>query len=119
MDTALETSVTVQQLPPITLSTDSAPLQVAAEPAVSIDVAQGDIPEPLTDNGQSNDRVDVGDRSQSQDPADASPPARPPPPEEHAYWAEIEEDTSFPDEAEMKEIESTAQEDYSAYECKS
>lgn len=35
---------------------------------------------------------------------------------EHAYWAEIEEDLSVPDEAEMKEIESRADKDYSAHE---
>ncbi|KAI9042090.1 putative MATH and UCH domain protein [Aspergillus affinis] len=105
MDTALETSVTVEQLPPpITLSTDSASLQVAGEPTVTIDVTHGDIPEPPTDNGQPHDRLEV----ESHAPADVSPPARPPPPEEHAYWAEIEEDTSLPDEAEMKEIESSA-----------
>ncbi|KAI1976928.1 hypothetical protein LOZ51_001245 [Ophidiomyces ophidiicola] len=37
------------------------------------------------------------------------------PEEEPAYWADIEEDTSGPDEAELKEIES-ADADYSAYE---
>ncbi|KAL2828024.1 hypothetical protein BDW59DRAFT_53656 [Aspergillus cavernicola] len=36
--------------------------------------------------------------------------------EEHAYWADEEEDTSVPDEAEMKEIESQAEGDYSALE---
>lgn len=37
--------------------------------------------------------------------------------EEAAYYAE-DEDTSVPDEAEMKEIESQAEGDYSAHECK-
>lgn len=47
------------------------------------------------------------------------PVIQPPQPElEHAYWADIEEDLSVPDEAEMKEIESAADGDYSAYECK-
>jgi hypothetical protein len=36
---------------------------------------------------------------------------------EPATWADIEEDVSSPDEAELKEIESTDG-DYSAYECK-
>jgi hypothetical protein len=36
---------------------------------------------------------------------------------EPATWADIEEDLSSPDEAELKEIESTDG-DYSAYECK-
>ncbi|KAL2846649.1 hypothetical protein BJY01DRAFT_173675 [Aspergillus pseudoustus] len=35
---------------------------------------------------------------------------------EHAYWADEEEDTSVPDEAELKEIESQAEGDYSALE---
>ena len=38
--------------------------------------------------------------------------------EEHPYWAEIEEDTSAPDEEELKEIEA-GQGDLSAYECMS
>ncbi|KAL4864540.1 hypothetical protein BDV12DRAFT_176107 [Aspergillus spectabilis] len=38
--------------------------------------------------------------------------------EEHAYWADEEEDTSVPDDAEMKEIESQAEGDYSALEYK-
>lgn len=42
--------------------------------------------------------------------------ARPPP--EHAFWAEIEEDLSVPDEAEMKEIESKADSDTSATNCR-
>ena len=37
--------------------------------------------------------------------------------DEHAYWVEEEEDTSVPDEAEMKEIESQAESDRSALEC--
>lgn len=120
MDTALETSVTVEQLPPpITLSTDSASLQVAGEPTVTIDVTQADIPEPPTNHGHFNDRLETNaDPSQSpEDSSDPSQPARPPPPEEHAYWAEFEEDTSLPNEDEMKEIESAADGDYSAYEC--
>lgn len=47
---------------------------------------------------------------------DQLPDARPPP--EHAYWAEIEEDLSVPDEAEMKEIESKADSDTSATKCR-
>jgi hypothetical protein len=48
-----------------------------------------------------------------------TPPPPPPPPaeeQEPATWADIEEDLSTPDEAELKEIES-ADGDYSAYEC--
>ncbi|GES66331.1 MATH and UCH domain protein [Aspergillus terreus] len=49
--------------------------------------------------------------------ADTSAPSRPQPPDlEHPFWAEVEEDASVPDEAEMKEIESAADGDYSAYE---
>lgn len=57
------------------------------------------------------------------EPADDEPPVNPsipPPPPmdvEHAFWADIEEDRSTPDEAELKEIESAPDGDYSAYEC--
>lgn len=50
--------------------------------------------------------------------ADTPAPPRPQPPDlEHPFWAEVEEDVSVPDEAEMREIESAADGDYSAYEC--
>lgn len=44
------------------------------------------------------------------------PPTPPSMPREHAYWADIEEDLSVPDEAEIKEIEAKADKDYSAHD---
>ncbi|KAF9889293.1 hypothetical protein FE257_007401 [Aspergillus nanangensis] len=49
-------------------------------------------------------------------PSESQPPQCQPPDLEHAFWAEFEEDPSLPDESEMKEIESAADGDYSAYE---
>ncbi|KAL4787038.1 hypothetical protein BJX76DRAFT_319842 [Aspergillus varians] len=56
------------------------------------------------------------DTEAQETPADADSPATEDA-EENAYWAE-EEDTSVPDEAEMKEIESQSEGDYSALEYK-
>lgn len=56
-----------------------------------------------------------------QEPLPESRPQSPHPPSpelEHAYWAEFEEDTSVPDEAEMKEIEAAVDApNYSASRC--
>jgi hypothetical protein len=68
---------------------------------------------------QSDAQQDDPDQPSSDSPAEESTPAAPPAPAEeveHAYWAEIEEDDSTPEEAELKEIES-ADGDYSAFEC--
>ncbi|THC87459.1 hypothetical protein EYZ11_013095 [Aspergillus tanneri] len=132
MDARLETSVTVEQLPPpITLSTESVSLDITEEPTVTIDVTQDGLVEQPTDINQPNDHSDPppqesehqtptqntdAEVSQVDDPSNVSTPAPHTPPEERAYWAEIEEDLSVPDEAEMKEIESAADGDYSAYE---
>lgn len=53
--------------------------------------------------------------AQSPESSRSTPPAPIPPSEEleHAYWAEYEEDTTVPDEDEMKEIVS-GDSDYSA-----
>lgn len=57
----------------------------------------------------------------AQEPLPESRPQSPHPPSpelEHAYWAEFEEDTSVPDEEEMKEIEAAVDApDYSASRC--
>jgi hypothetical protein len=59
------------------------------------------------------------------DPAPNSHPRAPTPPPtaqpaeeiEHAYWADIEEDTTTPGEEELKEIDG-AEADYSACDCR-
>lgn len=128
MDINNDTSVTVEQLPPVTPDTES-PSETGATTLI-IDTPAGDSSESSTD--PSNNRPDPPPQDQEQSApsqyasseeheppvlSDTSAPPRPPPPEvEHAYWAEMEEDTSVPDEAEMKEIESAADGDYSAYE---
>lgn len=112
----MDTAVTVEQLPPaVTLSVDA--------PSSETVTVGTELPEPTSENNfteiPENTPLD-NVHPQSHEPSDPIPAPQPPQPElEHAYWAEIEEDTSVPDEAEMKEIESTADGDYSAYECRS
>ncbi|KAL2004605.1 hypothetical protein VTN00DRAFT_3341 [Thermoascus crustaceus] len=61
--------------------------------------------------------IEPADESQGDEPpVDPSIPPPPPVELEHAFWADIEEDLSTPDEAELKEIESAPDGDYSAYE---
>ncbi|EAW14944.1 putative MATH and UCH domain protein [Aspergillus clavatus NRRL 1] len=121
MDTRIDTSVTVEQLPPsITLSVDSPPTETLSAPRVTISTL-GDLPMmPPTDNQPADLPSEPSSQNDDQQPpvtvSDPTPPQPPHPELEHAYWAEIEEDTSVPDEEEMKEIESTADGDYSAYE---
>jgi hypothetical protein len=112
----MDTAVTVEQLPPaVTLSVDA--------PSSETVTAGTELPDPTSGNNiaeiLANTPLENVD-PQSQESSEPTPAPQPPQPElEHAYWAEIEEDTSVPDEAEMKEIESTADGDYSAYECRS
>ena len=113
MDPPQESSVALQQVPPpITLNADNPP----AEPTLILDA----VPDPSVDETrpEAQPLPDTQEASGDQPPAATTTPPRPAPPEvETAYWADIEEDTSLPDEAEMKEIESAADGDYSAYEC--
>lgn len=53
-----------------------------------------------------------------EDPSQSSEPSTQPPALEHAYWAELEEDTSVPNESEMKDIEAAADTDRSSLECR-
>ncbi|KAB8211637.1 hypothetical protein BDV34DRAFT_87112 [Aspergillus parasiticus] len=131
MDTTNETSVTVEQLPPVTTdieppsTTDTDATTVALVDAPTNDALESSrdqlnntIESPLLvpENNISPQDISV-EEHEPPIRSDISAPPRPPPPEaEHAYWAEMEEDTSVPDEAEMKEIESAADGDYSAYE---
>ncbi|KAI9924316.1 hypothetical protein ASPWEDRAFT_115266 [Aspergillus wentii DTO 134E9] len=143
MDTRVDTSVTVEQLPPpITLSVD-APLPPPAdrESTVTINTPEesNETPEntdqtndttvPSTDepvpsepqehNNASNEPPPQDSPNEGETPSTESESAPPAPSElEEAYWAEIEEDKSVPDEAELKDIESAADGDYSAYEYK-
>ncbi|RHZ58884.1 hypothetical protein CDV55_100178 [Aspergillus turcosus] len=111
MDTRMDTAVTVEQLPPaVTRSVDApSPETVSVGTELPERPSETNIAEMLA-----NTRENVDPQSPDSDPTPEPQPAQPE--LEHAYWAEIEEDTSVPDEAEMKEIESTADGDYSAYE---
>ncbi|RAK95429.1 putative MATH and UCH domain protein [Aspergillus ibericus CBS 121593] len=125
MDPTPDVGVTVEEhLPPIILSTQISSTEPVRETTVTIDAASEDLTDPPTDTilssapSQPDSREDVH-RVEEQSPVQADPVSaiRPPQPElEHAYWADIEEDLSVPDDAEMKEIESAADGDYSAYE---
>lgn len=66
-----------------------------------------------SDNAQSppEQQTPVTNSAVMDRPTDASPPP------EHAYWAEIEEDLSVPDEAEIEEIESKEDSGTSATKC--
>lgn len=56
--------------------------------------------------------------STPENPSLSSEPSTETPELEHAYWAEYEEDTSEPNESEMKEIEAEPDKDCSAHDCK-
>ncbi|KAK2749579.1 hypothetical protein FQN55_003279 [Onygenales sp. PD_40] len=68
--------------------------------------------ETISDNSTPEDNNASQDSSTNNHPAEEEEPDKPE--VEHAYWAEYEEDTSSPDEAELKEIESSSDGDYSA-----
>lgn len=129
MDTQIETSIaSVDQVPPpIILTTDSIPTEPATATTVAIETTTEDSPEPPSDmpsqpstEPRSEELPDAPQgETQTIEDADPALAGQSAPPElEHAYWAEIEEDSTVPDETEMKEIESAADGDYSAYECK-
>lgn len=133
MDTTNETTFTVEQHPPVMPDIEPPSTTDTVATTVALDTPISDAPESSTDqmNNTTESPLLVPERNalsqgisaEAHEPpirSDTSAPPRPPPPEvEHAYWAEMEEDTSVPDEAEMKEIESAADGDYSAYECES
>ncbi|KLJ09216.1 ubiquitin thiolesterase [Blastomyces silverae] len=69
--------------------------------------------QPSSDQPSSQDSADTQpEQNNSQDDPQSDSPDSPSSEEEHAYWADIEQDTSSPDEEEIKEIESG--DDYSA-----
>ncbi|GKZ22057.1 hypothetical protein AbraIFM66951_004905 [Aspergillus brasiliensis] len=138
MDASLDAGSNVEQQqqqqeqPPITLTTPVSSPESVRETTVTIEAASDDVAvrttDPITSSipleppSSESPPVDIQDEAPREDipppvQADPVPVVQPPQPElEHAYWADIEEDLSVPDEAEMKEIESAADGDYSAYE---
>ncbi|EQL32038.1 hypothetical protein RJZ56_006416 [Blastomyces dermatitidis] len=63
--------------------------------------------QPSSDQPSPQDSADSPpEQNNSQDDLQSIPPDSPSSEEEHAYWADIEQDTSSPDEGEIKEIES-------------
>ncbi|KAL4882255.1 hypothetical protein BJY04DRAFT_187530 [Aspergillus karnatakaensis] len=91
-----------------TLEAESTPAQEAENPAEP-EASR----EPETTQETENQEAPADSDSAPQENSENSENA-----EEHAYWVEEEEDTSVPDEDEMKEIESQAEGDYSALEYK-
>lgn len=122
-------AVTVEQLPvPVPLDTESSP----AEP-VTIDTIVQEIPQiptetvvlqppPLESEPQQDSGLDAAATSQEAEvqdsPAadDSAAAEKEEEEEENAYWAEGEEDTSAPDEAELAEIEAQG-ENYNSLDC--
>ncbi|KAE8155215.1 hypothetical protein BDV25DRAFT_38461 [Aspergillus avenaceus] len=128
MDASHETSSTVESVPQVILEVNPPLVETSGVESVARDTPTTDTPEPSIDQSntpsnpppQSEQDIPSRNANSEEEPplqSDESTPPRPPPPElERAYWAEIEEDTSVPDEAEMREIESAADGDYSAHE---
>lgn len=95
-------------------NTADAPTQPAEAPVEATEATGAGETDP-----QESQRNPTQEEALSTPAPDTSLPPPPPPPVEEvepATWADIEEDRSSPDEAELKEIES-ADGDYSAYEC--
>ncbi|PYH48519.1 putative MATH and UCH domain protein [Aspergillus saccharolyticus JOP 1030-1] len=124
-----EPTVSVDQVPSSISLTPGSSLPEPVAPTVAIEVTSEESSTLSTDTptDQSTDsspqepqseNLTGGSRGDTQIVDPSEPPAgQPAQPElEHAYWAEMEEDSSVPDEAETKEIESAADGDYSAYE---
>ncbi|RAL11180.1 putative MATH and UCH domain protein [Aspergillus homomorphus CBS 101889] len=132
MDPQVEdTAGLVDQVPPpITLTTDSNLSEPGTATTVTVQATSEESTEPSTDlrsnlftgppsqEPQSENLPDAPQgEAQTISQSDRASDSQHAQPElEHAYWAEFEEDSSVPDEAEMKEIESAADGDYSAYE---
>ncbi|PWY92261.1 MATH and UCH domain protein [Aspergillus heteromorphus CBS 117.55] len=143
MDTTTPDPVLVEGLPPSLVLSVPSPTEPVTETTVTINPAPEDPSDPSDhsdpsdpadppistvpsatpaeptsqDEQQSDPQEDlVSDQIQPPVPADVVPAVNAAPELEHAYWAEIEEDLTVPDEGEMKEIESAADGDYSAYE---
>ncbi|KAK2813916.1 hypothetical protein FQN50_000317 [Emmonsiellopsis sp. PD_5] len=105
-------------------TSDSTPLEITTTEAVvesdpaghtTQEASQPSSQETISDNStpeENNASQDTSTNNQDSPPVEEEEPDKPT--EEHAYWAEYEEDTSSPDEAELKEIESSSDGDYSA-----
>lgn len=73
---------------------------------------------PSTENTQNDSQPHIPSEDSTPPPARQDPPAEPVhADEEHAYWAEFEEDLSTPSETELKEIVSSEDSCYSARKC--
>ncbi|KAL3458930.1 hypothetical protein BJX64DRAFT_209411 [Aspergillus heterothallicus] len=128
-----------ETLPDASVEHDATDTAQTNEAHVTIDEAQPTEPTETAEVPQTTDTTETTETTESAEPAEAvqstestesmeaqettaetdSPSTENPEQEpelEHAYWADEEEDTSVPDEAEMKEIESQAEGDYSALE---
>ncbi|KAI9370520.1 hypothetical protein BJX61DRAFT_87752 [Aspergillus egyptiacus] len=131
MDSRIDTAVTVEELPaPLPLDTEPRPAGLVEAAAAAVNTIAREIAPPPSDPQQdqtpdnpSHDQETEVETRQSESPETEAPEPEPQETstdpesaEEHAYWVEEEEDTSAPDEAEMKEIESQADGDYSALE---
>ncbi|KAL6234910.1 hypothetical protein BDW75DRAFT_230802 [Aspergillus navahoensis] len=108
-------AVTVEQLPvPLPLDTDSRPedpviidttvQEIPQIPAETL-VLQPSPPESEPQQGSEPEALAVPQEAEAQETPAESDLATAEKEEEHAYWAEEEEDTSAPDEVELAEIE--------------
>ncbi|KAL2810119.1 hypothetical protein BJX63DRAFT_325570 [Aspergillus granulosus] len=109
--------------PDAPVETDAADPAPTDETSATPEVAQTTEPSEAAEAPQTDETIETSELPESQETtAETDSPsaetAEPEPELEHAYWADEEEDTSVPDEAEMKEIESQAEGDYSALEYK-
>ncbi|KKZ65426.1 ubiquitin thiolesterase [[Emmonsia] crescens] len=105
-------SILTDTEPPVTSATDET---VPAPTITDVPATENDPQaEPLSEEPSSQEPPSDSQLEQNSSQDDSQDTSQEPPveEEEHAYWADIEQDTSSPDEAEMKEIESG--DDYSA-----
>lgn len=101
---------------------DPLPSANQLQPETPIPAAPETEPEPEPEatpetTPQESEATQTQDAPPAPAPESTEAPPPPPPEEEPATWADIVEDTSSPDEEELKEIEA-GRGDYSAMECK-
>lgn len=122
-DSSQQTSTSESQPPP---STDNPTENTVAAPAPADPEqppAGSEVPQPpQTIDPNQNQAVagnaDVDEFEEDDSSSDVSDDqGNDKPQEEHAYWADFEEDTSSPNEEELKEIAENAERQYNAHEC--
>ncbi|KAL3490950.1 hypothetical protein BJX62DRAFT_225504 [Aspergillus germanicus] len=112
MDSRLDTTVTVEQLPaPIPVVADSRPADLTTTAPASINNT-------VQESTETTEATEATEATQPQEtPAENDSPSaeneEQEPEQEHDSWLEEPEDTSVPDEAELKEIESENQNHHS------